>query len=55
MYKRQLRKKVADEIDTTFESKYSDTISLEQALSPDSILSYTKQATGEKYLIKPES
>lgn len=51
----QLRKRVADEIDTTFESKYSDIISLEQALSPDCILSYTKQATGEKYLIKPDS
>ena len=51
----ELRKRVADEIDTTFESKYSDIISLEQALSPDCILSYTKQATGEKYLIKPDS
>lgn len=51
----ELRKRVADEIDTTFESKYSDIISLEQALSPDSIRSYTKQATGEKYLIKPDS
>jgi len=51
----ELRKKVADEIDTTFESKYSNIISLEEALDPDNILSYTKQATGEKYLIKPDS
>mgnify|MGYP001161092018 FL=1 len=49
----ELRKKVADEIHTTFESKYSNIISLEEALSSESILSYTKQATGEKYLIKP--
>ena len=49
----ELRKKVADEIQTTFESKYSNIISLEDALSSESILSYTKQATGEKYLIKP--
>ena len=30
-------------------------VSLEEALDPDNILSYTKQATGEKYLIKPDS
>ena len=49
----ELRRKVADEIHTTFESKYSNIISLEEALSRESIISYTKQATGEKYLIKP--
>ena len=49
----ELRKKVADEIHTTFKSKYSNIISLEGALSRESIISYTKQATGEKYLIKP--
>ena len=49
----ELRRKVADEIHTTFESKYSNVISLEEALSKESIISYTKQATGEKYLIKP--
>ena len=51
----QLRKKVADEISTTFESKYSKIISLEETLNAENILSYTKQATGEKYLIKPGS
>ena len=51
----QLRKKVADEISTTFESKYSKIISLEETLNAENILSYTKQATGEKYLIKPNS
>ena len=49
----ELRKKVADEIHTTFESKYSNIISLEEALSKESIINYTKQATGKKYLIKP--
>ena len=49
----ELRKKVADEIHTTFESKYSNIISLEEALSKESIITYTKQATGKKYLIKP--
>ncbi len=51
----QLRKKVADEISTTFESKYSKIISLEETLNAENILSYTKQATGDKYLIKPDS
>ena len=49
----EMRKKVADEIDSTFESKYSNIISLEEALSEESIISYTRQATGQKYLIKP--
>ena len=51
----ELRKKVADEISTTFESKYSNLISLEETLYLENIHSYTKQATGKKYLIKPNS
>ncbi len=51
----ELRKRVADEIDTTFMSGYSNIISLEEALDEVNILSYTKQATGEKYLIKPDA
>ena len=51
----ELRKRVADEIDTTFMSSYSNTISLEEALEEDNILSYSKQATGEKFLIKPDA
>ena len=51
----ELRQRVANEIDTTFESSYSKIISLSEALEEQNILSYTKQATGEKYLIKPDS
>ena len=51
----ELRQRVANEIDTTFESSYSKVISLNEALEEQNILSYTKQATGEKYLIKPDS
>ena len=51
----ELRKKVADEISTTFESKYSNMISLEETLYLENIRSYTKQETGKKYLIKPDS
>ena len=51
----ELRQRVANEIDTTFESSYSKVISLSEALEEQNILSYTKQATGKKYLIKPDS
>ncbi|GAB1268981.1 zinc-binding dehydrogenase [Aurantivibrio infirmus] len=49
----QLRKRVADEIKTTFASSYTAEVSLAEALSADAINEYTKQATGTKYLIKP--
>ena len=51
----ELRQKVADEIDTTFQSKYSKIVSLEEALYEENIQAYTKQATGDKYLIRPDS
>lgn len=50
----QLRKRVADEIHTTFASTYTREISLADALSSDAIKDYTKQATGSKYLIRPQ-
>lgn len=48
-----LRQRVANEITTTFSSHYNKEISLVDVLSADAIKSYSKQATGEKYLIKP--
>lgn len=50
-----LRQRVADEIKTTFASRYAKEISLKQALSLDAIRVYGKQATGEKYLINPNA
>jgi NADPH2:quinone reductase len=50
----ELRAKVAAEIKTTFASHYTAEVSLAQALSPEAIAVYGKQATGEKYLIKPQ-
>jgi NADPH:quinone reductase len=50
----QLRARVAAEIKTTFASHYSEEISLGQVLSLDAIERYSKQATGEKFLIKPQ-
>lgn len=49
----QLRAKVAAEIKTTFASHYTREVSLAGALSPDAIAVYGRQATGEKFLIKP--
>ncbi len=51
----QLRQRVADEITTTFASHYTAEVSLAGALSADAIGQYTKQATGTKFLIKPQS
>ena len=49
----ELKQKVADEIKTTFASHYTKEISLEEVLQPDNINVYSKQATGEKYLVNP--
>jgi NADPH2:quinone reductase len=49
-----LRQRVADEIKTTFASHYTREVSMTEALSAESIRTYTKQATGEKYLICPQ-
>lgn len=49
----RLRKRVMDELKTTFASSYSHTISLTDALKPDVVAGYNKKATGEKYLIDP--
>jgi NADPH2:quinone reductase len=48
-----MRQRVADEITTTFASEYSRKISLEEALQSDVVEQYSRQATGEKYLITP--
>ena len=50
-----MRKRVADEITTTFASHYTHEVSLSEALKLQSIAAYSKQATGEKYLITPQS
>jgi len=51
----ELRAKVAAEIKTTFASHYDHEVSLAEALSLDAIAVYSKQATGHKYLIKPQA
>ena len=39
---------------TTFASSYSDEISLDQALDLDVMRTYAQQATGQKYLVRPQ-
>jgi NADPH:quinone reductase len=48
-----LRQRVAAGLETTFASSYTGEVSLAEALQPQAFLEYTKQATGEKYLIAP--
>lgn len=50
-----MRKRIAAEIKTTFASHYTQEVSLAGALQLDAISVYGKQATGEKFLIKPQS
>jgi len=49
----RLRNRVVAELTTTFASHYTDEVSLAGALSLDAITSYARQATGQKFLIRP--
>ncbi len=49
----RLRKRVADELTTTFASHYTDELSLADALSAETVARYYAKKTGEKFLICP--
>ena len=49
----RMRKRVVDELTTTFKSHYSHEISLADALNVDTAQAYNAKRTGEKYLIRP--
>lgn len=49
----RLRKRVSDELLTTFASHYTAVISLSDVLRPEIAAAYLRKATGEKYLIDP--
>lgn len=51
----RLRERVAAELKTTFASRYTQRVSLAQALTLPAIAAYAKRATGEKYLILPSA
>jgi NADPH2:quinone reductase len=48
-----MRTRVAREITTTFASRYTRVISLDEALDLSILKAYARRATGEKYLIDP--
>ncbi len=50
----RLRQRVANGLKTTFASHYANKVSLREALRPEVIAEYGKQATGTKYLITPQ-
>jgi NADPH2:quinone reductase len=49
----RLRKRVLDELTTTFASHYSRVIGLAETLDPEVLRAYERKATGEKFLINP--
>lgn len=49
-----LRARAAAELTTTFASHFSAEIGLAEMLSLDAIRSYTRRATGTKYLVRPQ-
>ena len=51
----RMRQRVADELTTTFASRYTATLSLAEALDPAKVAMYNRKATGEKYLIDPSA
>ncbi len=54
-YSVDLRQRVVDELTTTFASHYTDEVSLAGALDVAAIQTYAKQATGQKFLIRPQA
>jgi NADPH:quinone reductase-like Zn-dependent oxidoreductase len=51
----KLRQRVVDELKTTFASHYTKVVSLQEALQLENLAAYAKRATGEKYLINPNT
>ncbi len=51
----RLRSRVVAGLTTTFASSYSDEVSLEGLLDPSTAQRYVRQATGSKYLVRPQT
>lgn len=51
----RLRRRVADEITTTFKSSYGMRLSLSDAVDPDQVKRYGRMATGDKALVTPQA
>lgn len=50
----RLRRRAADKLATTFASRFTAEIGLAEAFSLDAIKSFTRRATGAKYLLRPQ-
>ncbi|MGB3723800.1 MAG: zinc-binding dehydrogenase [Pacificimonas sp.] len=50
----RLRKRVADELTTTFASNYTSEVTLAEMLDVKTAQAYQRKATGEKYLVLPQ-
>lgn len=50
-----LRRRVADEITTTFASTYAQRLTLAETVDPDNVRRYAKMATGDKALVTPQA
>lgn len=48
-----LKRRVADELTTTFASHYERRVSLPEMLQPDTVAAYNQRATGAKFLVLP--
>jgi NADPH:quinone reductase len=51
----RLQARIAAELTTTFASSYTREVSLAGMLQPDAFHAYVKRATGEKFLVTPQS
>jgi hypothetical protein len=51
----RLRGRVVAGLTTTFASSYSDEVSLDGLLDPQTAQQYARQATGSKYLVRPQT
>ena len=51
----RLRKRVADELTTTFASHYTDEVSLSEMLDADIVAKYNAKTTGQKFLVCPQN
>ncbi|MEL7718647.1 zinc-binding dehydrogenase [Citromicrobium bathyomarinum] len=49
----RMRKRVLDNLTTTFKSEYTKEVTLEGMLEKDAVLQYRQMRTGEKYLVTP--
>jgi NADPH2:quinone reductase len=50
----RMRQRVSDELTTTFASHYTDQVSLPQFLELDTLRRCARQATGQKFLLRPQ-